>query len=183
MVLAVLLAQALGRVPPLAVGISLQVEDTSARAFLRQELTAQLSGLELLWSCGQARACVEVVAVPIAVGKEQTGWAVAARAWRKLSASAQWPIPPVPQKAENKPLVEIIEDTTAGGELACAPCEEEREQLQRRLGELVSFAAERPEEVGGLGLWVGPNQLTFLRHVAAEIASRFVRQTLLGGAP
>jgi hypothetical protein len=79
--------------------------------------------------------------------------------------------------------VEILEDSTAGGDLACAPCEEEEAQLKEKLGQLQAFAAERYEDVGGLGLWVGPNHKAFLQQVVEQILARLVGPANQGGTP
>lgn len=171
MLTAILLAQALAAPP---IGIVLAVDDPGARLVLRQALEEALRPMPVLWSCRAATLCLEVAAVPIAAGKTSSGWAVAARMARRLAASPQWPggVPrPGQEPREAGPVVEIIEDTTASGELACVPCEEERATLRQALEAFREFAGSRFEEVGGLGLWVGPAQESFLRQVATNAAS------------
>ncbi|MCS7182533.1 MAG: hypothetical protein NZ869_05425 [Thermoanaerobaculum sp.] len=178
---ALVLLQVAAAGPPL--GVLLAVDDPSARAVLRRGLEEQL-GEGLAWNCREAQVCLEVAAVPILSGKTNTGWAVAARFSRRLKVSPQWPqevASPPPQPGQG--VVEIIEDTTAGGEVACVPCEEGWAQCRQQLEALRGFAAERLEEVGGLVLQVGPAQSQFLRQVAQQLAAEWLRLRREGGGP
>jgi len=179
---ALLLAQAVTVAP--TVGVVLAVDDPGARAVLRGALEEALRPGPVVWSCREATLCLEVTALPVTLGKTVSGWAVACRVARRLAASPDWPaeVPRQELPEGRQSAVEIIEDTTASGELACAPCEEEKQALRLKLAALREFAAGRLEEVGGLGLWVGPAQDSFLRQVAASAASE-VRKLLQGGAP
>lgn len=182
MVLALVLLQTAAVAAP-QVGVILAVDDPGARLVLRETLEKQL-GPETRWSCREAPVCLEVVAVPIAAGKTTTGWAVAARFSRRLKLSPQWPGGGEKEEAKPQaPAVDIIEDTTASGELACAPCEEARTQCQRLLDELRVFARERFEDLGGLFLRVGPAQDQFLRQTAHDLAGQLASQLAEGGTP
>lgn len=183
MLLAWVLLQASLAVPAPQVGVILAVDDPGARLVLRESLEKQL-GAETLWNCRETAVCLEVVAVPIVTGKATTGWAVAARFSRRLKLSPQWP--GGSQKQETKtpgPVVEIIEDTTASGDVACAPCEEAKSECERHLGELEAFAREHFEDLGGLFLRVGPAQDQFLRQAAQDLLSQLARQLAEGGTP
>lgn len=176
---AVLLQVAVAAGPP-QVGVVLAVDDPGARLVLRESLEKQLAG-QVSWNCREVQVCLELVAVPIVAGKNTTGWAVAARVSRRLKAAPQWPRG---EPAANKParaVVEIIEDTTASGELACAPCEEAKSSCQRQLAELESFARERFEDVGGLFLRVGPAQDQFLRQAAQDVLAKMLEELWQGG--
>jgi len=177
-----LLVQALASPTPPVVGLSLSVDDAEARAYLREELSRKLAPAEVRGNCRQVALCLEVSALPILTGGQQTGWALAARLSRRLASSPQWPVP-APTPKPPGPVVEILEDSTAGGDLACAPCEEEKAQLKEKLDQLQAFAAERYEDVGGLGLWVGPNQKAFLQQVVEQILARLVGPANQGGTP
>lgn len=183
MVLALLLLQTAGATAPLQVGVILSVDDPGARLVLREALEKKL-GPETRWSCRETPVCLEVVAVPIVAGKTTTGWAVAARFSRRFKHSPQWP--GGAEKGEARPqgpAVEIIEDTTASGELACAPCEEAKALCQRQLEELAAFSRERFEDLGGLFLRVGPAQDQFLRQTANDLAGQLSSQLAEGGTP
>ncbi len=183
MLLALLLLQATLSTPTSQVGVILTVDDPGARLVLREGLQSKL-GRETRWNCRETAVCLEVVAVPIVVGKASTGWAVAARFSQRLKVSPQWPGGlEKPEAKGQKPAVEIIEDTTAFGEVACTPCEEAKAECQRQLGELKAFARERFEDLGGLFLQVGPPKSQFLRQVAEELAGRLLQQLGEGGAP
>lgn len=178
-----MLLQATLGTPTPQVGVILAVDDPGARLVLRESLGKHL-GAETLWNCRETPVCLEVVAVPIVAGKATTGWAVAARFSRRLKLSPQWPGGGEKQEGKSaKPAVEIIEDTTALGEVACAPCEEAKTECQRQLGELKAFARERFEDLGGLYLRVGPAQDQFLRQAAQDLVSQLVRQLGEGGTP
>lgn len=178
----VLLGAALTSTTP-QTGVILAVDDPGARLVLRESLQKQLGG-ETLWNCRETPVCLEVVAVPIVTGKATTGWAVAARFSRRLKASPQWPEQGEEEKAKGQgPVVEIIEDTTALGDVSCAPCEEARAACQRHLEELKAFARERFEGLGGLFLRVGPAQDQFLRQAVQDLVSQLVYQLPEGGTP
>lgn len=174
-----LLLQALLQGGTTDVGLLLAVDDPGARAVLRESLERQLSPAKVSGSCQEAAVCLEVTGLPIVAGTSKSGWAIAARVSRRLGTAPDWPeeVPRDFGSRRNTGTVEIIEDTTASGELACLPCEEEKAQLKRALTSLVSFASSRYQEVGGLGLWVGPYQDVFLRQVSTSIANQ-VRQAL-----
>lgn len=178
---AVLLQAAMAAGVP-QVGVILAVDDPGARLVLRESLERQLAS-QVSWSCREAQVCLELVAVPIVAGKNTTGWAVAARLSRRLQASPQWPRGEPGGAKTPGAAVEIIEDTTASGELACAPCEETKSLCQRRLSELESFARERFEDLGGLFLRVGPAQDQFLRQAAQDVVARMLEELGQGGEP
>jgi hypothetical protein len=178
----VLLQTAVATATP-QVGVILAVDDPGARLVLRESLEKQL-GPETRWSCRETPVCLEVVAVPIATGKTTTGWAVAARFSRRLKLSPQWPGGAEKEEAKPQaPAVDIIEDTTASGEVACVPCEEAEAQCQRQLGELKDFTRERFEDIGGLFLRVGPAQDQFLRQTALDLAGQLAKELAEGGTP
>ncbi len=179
MVAAVLLQAALAFGP---VGVILAVDDPGARVVFRESLEAQFSR-GVVWSCREAAVCLEIVAVPIVFGKTTSGWAVAARVSRRLEASAEWPEGFAKQEPHPQaPAVEIIEDTTASGEVACAPCEEAKAQCHQELKKLAEFARGRFEDVGGLFLRVGPGETSFLRQTALDLGAQLQRVLTEGGS-
>lgn len=168
--------------PVTDVGLLLALDDARARAVLREHLERQLSPAKVAGSCRGAAVCLEITGLPIVAGDTKRGWAIAARVSRRLGEAADWPeeVPRESTTQSKTVTVEIIEDTTASGELACLPCEEEKAQLKRALSSLIRFASSRYQEVGGLGLWVGPYQDSFLRQVSMSIITHF-RQALAAG--
>lgn len=164
------------------VGLLLELDDPGARAVLRENLERELAPGKVTGSCRGAAVCLEVTGLTIVKGTTKIGWAIAARVSRRLGEALDWPeeVPRDLGSPRKTVTVDIIEDTTASGELACLPCEEEKAQLKRALTSLVSFASSRYQEVGGLGLWVGPYQDVFLRQVSTSIANQ-VRQALASG--
>lgn len=183
MFLALVLLQVATAVPTPQVGVILAVDDPGTRLVLRESLERNL-GSPPLWSCRETAVCLEVVAVPIVTGRTTSGWAVAARFSRRLKLSPRWPGEATGQEAQSqRPVVEIIEDTTSSGDVACAPCEEARAECQRQLGEIKAVFGERFEDLGGLFLRVGPAQDQFLRQAAQDLVSQLERQLLEGGTP
>lgn len=165
------------------VGVILAVDDPGARLVLRESLERQLAG-RVAWSCREVPVCLELVAVPLVSGKSTTGWAVAARVSRRLRHSPLWPGRETGEAGKPAgPVVEIIEDSTASGEWACAPCEEAKSLCLRQLAELESFAEDRFEDVGGLFLRVGPAQNLFLKQVAVDVATAMLEELNRGGTP
>ncbi|MGQ9752593.1 MAG: hypothetical protein ACUVRE_08185 [Thermoanaerobaculaceae bacterium] len=180
-----LLMQALLQPATPDVGLLLAVDDPGARAVLRESLERELAPAKVTGSCRGTAVCVEVTGLPIIAGTTKSGWAIAARVSRRLGEALDWPeeVPRDLGSPRKTVTVEIIEDTTASGELACLPCEEEKAQLKRALTSLVSFAGSRYQEVGGLGLWVGPYQDAFLRQVSKSIANQYRQALASGGEP
>lgn len=167
------------------VGLLLALDDPGARAVLRESLERELAPAKVTASCRGAAVCLEVTGLPIVKGTTKSGWAIAARVSRRLGEALDWPeeVPRDLGSQRKSVTVDIIEDTTASGELACLPCEEEKAQLKRALTSLVSFASSRYQEVGGLGLWVGPYQDAFLRQVSTSIANQFRQALASAGQP
>lgn len=185
MLVTLFLMQALLQPAITDVGLLLAVDDPGARAVLRESLERELAPAKVTGSCRGAAVCLEVTGLPIVAGTSKSGWAIAARLSRRLETAIDWPAE-VPKDLTGQgkvATVEIIEDTTASGELACLPCEEEKAQLKRALTSLVSFVGSRYQEVGGLGLWVGPYQDSFLRQVSMSIANHFRKALASGREP